>query len=334
MKKIISLAILIVSLNALAANRLKDIVSIKGVRDNPLIGYGLVIGLNGTGDGGGEVTNSSLRKMFETLGLDAPKEVSSKNVAAVIVTAKLPPFGRIGQKLDVTVSSIGDSNSLAGGTLLVTPLKGGDGKVYAVANGALSIGGLVQGAKFATTGAIPNGATIEQEIALSFDNKKSIRLSLNRPDFTTAARVVKTINENLGGLFASASDSATIDLIIPTNYEREIVNLIAIVENYRVNQDQKAKIVINEKTGTIVAGGDVTLNRVAISHGDLTIEVGDANDKGKGGKKGSLFMIEQKTTLKELVNALNAIGTNPDDLISIFQTLKSNGALIADIEFI
>ncbi len=334
MKNILTLAVLIVSLNALAANRLKDIVSIKGVRDNPLIGYGLVIGLNGTGDGGGEVTNSSLRKMFQTLGLDAPTEVSSKNVAAVIVTAKLPPFGRIGQKLDVTVSSIGDSSSLAGGTLLVTPLKGGDGKVYAVANGALSIGGLTQGAKFATTGAIPSGATIEQEIALSFDKKKSIRLSLNRPDFTTAARVVKTINENLGGLFASASDSATIDLIIPTNYEREIVNLIAIIENYRVNQDQKAKIVINEKTGTIVAGGDVTLNRVAISHGDLTIEVGDANDKGKDGKKGSLFMIEQKTTLKELVNALNAIGTNPDDLISIFQTLKTNGALIADIEFI
>jgi flagellar P-ring protein precursor FlgI len=335
MKKIISLFILAIcftSFQASASNRLKDIVSIKGVRDNPLIGYGLVIGLNGTGDGGGEITNSSLKKMFQTLGLDAPSEVSSKNVAAVIVTAKLPPFGRIGQKLDVTVSSIGDSSSLAGGTLLVTPLKGGDGKVYAVANGALSIGGLKQGAKFATTGAIPGGASIEQEIALSFDKKKSIRLSLNRPDFTTAARVVKVINENLGGKFASASDSATVDLIIPSNYQRSIVNLIAIVENYRVNQDAKAKIVINEKTGTIVAGGDVTLNRVAISHGDLTIQVGEAGDENA--KKGALFMIEQKTTLKELVNALNAIGTGPDDLISIFQTLKTNGALIADIEFI
>jgi len=332
MKYLVPLLILSISTSVFAANRLKDIVTIKGVRENPLVGYGLVIGLNGTGDGGGEITNTSLKKMFQTLGLDPVSEVSSKNVAAVIVTAKLPPFGRLGQKLDVTVSSIGDSSSLAGGTLLVTPLKGGDGKVYAVANGALSIGGLTQGAKFATTAAIPNGATVEQELSLSFHKKKSIRLSLNRPDFTTAARVVKTINENLGGKFSSATDSATIDLIIPPHYERSIVDLIAIIENYRVNQDSIAKIVINEKTGTIVAGGDVTLNQVAISHGDLSIQVGG---EGAGsGKKGSLFLIEKKTTLKELVNALNAIGTGPDDLISIFQTLKRNGALIADLEFI
>jgi flagellar P-ring protein precursor FlgI len=322
---------LILCSNAFAANRLKDIVTIKGVRDNPLIGYGLVIGLNGTGDGGGEITNASLKKMYQTLGLDPVQEVSSKNVAAVIVTSKLPPFGRIGQKLDVTISSIGDSNSLAGGTLLVTPLKGGDGKVYAVANGAVSIGGLTQGAKFATSAAIPDGAIIEQELAMSFDKKKSIRLALNKPDFTTAARVVKTINENLGGKFANASDSATIDLVIPPHYQRSVVNLIAIIENYRVNQDSKAKIVINEKTGTIVAGGEVTISKVAISHGDLSIEVGGEK---KDGKKGSLFLLEKKTTLKDLVNALNAIGTSPDDLISIFQTLKKNGALIADLEFI
>ena len=332
MKKFLTLLLLtfLVS-NAFAAARLKNIVSIKGVRDNPLIGYGLIIGLNGTGDGGGEITNNSLKKMFQTLGLDSVQEVSSKNVAAVIVTAKLPPFGRIGQKLDVTISSIGDASSLAGGTLLVTPLKGGDGKVYAVANGAISIGGLTQGAKFATSAAIPNGATIEQEIKQEFSKKKSLRLSLNKPDFTTAARVEKTINENLGGKFASASDSATIDLIIPPHYQRRVVDLIAIIENYRVNQDDKAKIVINEKTGTIVAGGEITLTKVAISHGDLVIEVGGEN---KGGKSGSLYLIEKKTTLKELVNALNAIGTGPDDLISIFQTLKRNGALIADIEFI
>ena len=166
---------------------------------------------------------------------------------------------------------------------------------------------------------------------MSFDKKKSIRLALNKPDFTTAARVVKTINENLGGKFANASDSATIDLVIPPHYQRTVVNLIAIIENYRVNQDSKARIVINEKTGTIVAGGEVTLSKVAISHGDLSIEVGGEQ---KGGKKGSLFLIEKKTTLKDLVNALNAIGTSPDDLISIFQTLKKNGALIADLEFI
>lgn len=331
MNKLVFLLLALSVHNVLAASRLKDIVTVKGVRDNPLIGYGLVIGLNGTGDGGGEITNNSLKKMFQTLGLDAVQEVSSKNVAAVIVTAKYPQFGRIGQKTNVTISSIGDAKSLAGGTLLVTPLKGGDGRVYAVASGAVSIGGLTQGAKFATSASIPNGATIEKEVEHDFNKKKSLRLALNQADFTTAARVEKTINENLGGKFASASDSATIDLIIPPHYQSRVVDLIAIIENYRVNQDDKAKIVINEKTGTIVAGGEITLSKVAISHGDLVIEVGS---EGKGGKSGSLYLIEKKTTLKELVQALNAIGTTPDDLISIFQTLKSNGALVAEIEFI
>ena len=332
MKKIFSLILFFFSVNLLASNRLKDIVDIKGVRDNPLVGYGLVIGLNGTGDGGGEITNNSMKKMFQTLGLDPVQEVSSANVAAVIVTAKLPPFGRIGQKIDVTVSSIGDAKSLAGGTLLVTPLKGGDGKIYAVASGALSIGGLTQGAKFATTAAIPSGASIEKEVDIAFNQKSSIRMSLKSPDFTTAARVVKTINENLGGKFASASDAATVDLIVPTHYERQVVNLVAIVENYRVNQDNKAKIIINEKTGTIVAGGDIRLNKVAISHGDLVLEVGA--DGKKLDKPGSLFFVEKQTTLKDLVSALNTIGTTPEDLMSIFQALKKNGALFADLEFI
>lgn len=332
MKKTLLILLLISFCQAsFASNRLKDIVNIKGVRDNPLIGYGLVVGLNGTGDGGGEITNSSLKKMFKTLGLDPVQEVSSANVAAVIVTGKLPPFGRIGQKMDVTISSIGTASSLAGGTLLVTPLKGGNGDIYAVASGAVSIGGLNQGKKFATSAQIPSGASIEKEIAISFNQKKSIRLSLKQPDFTTAARVVKTINENLGGKFASANDSATIDLIIPPHYSRKIVDLIAIVENYRVNQDSTAKIVINEKTGTIVAGGDITLNKVAISHGDLVLEVGG---EGSTGKPGALHLIERKTTLKDLVQALNAIGSSPEDLINIFQALKSNGALIAELEFI
>ncbi len=332
MKKFFSLILFFFSVNLLASNRLKDIVDIKGVRDNPLVGYGLVIGLNGTGDGGGEITNNSMKKMFQTLGLDPVQEVSSANVAAVIVTAKLPPFGRIGQKIDVTVSSIGDAKSLAGGTLLVTPLKGGDGKIYAVASGALCIGGLTQGAKFATTAAIPSGASIEKEVDIAFNQKSSIRMSLKSPDFTTAARVVKTINENLGGKFASASDAATVDLIVPPHYERQVVNLVAIVENYRVNQDNKAKIIINEKTGTIVAGGDIRLNKVAISHGDLVLEVGA--DGKKLDKPGSLFFVEKQTTLKDLVSALNTIGTTPEDLMSIFQALKKNGALFADLEFI
>lgn len=312
------------------ASRIKDLVSVKGVRENSIIGYGLVIGLNGTGDGGGEITNTSLKKMFQTLGLNPQKEITSKNVAAVIVTAKLPAFGRIGQKMDVIVSSIGDAGSLAGGTLLVTPLKGGDGAIYAVASGPLSIGGLRKGAKFATTGTIPQGAIVEKELELSFNEKKALRLALNQPDFTTAARIEKIINQELGGKYASAVDSSTIDLILPTQYEKRVVELIAIVENFKVVSDVAAKIVINERTGTLVAGGDITLKKVALSHGDLVLEVkgGDSN------KSQAVHLIEQSSTLNDLVKALNAVGTTPEDLISIFQALRQNGALTADIELI
>ncbi|MEC7274702.1 MAG: flagellar basal body P-ring protein FlgI [Bdellovibrionota bacterium] len=311
-------------------SRLKDLVHVKGVRENPVIGYGLVIGLNGTGDGGGEIVDSSLKMMFQKLGLNPQKEVASKNVASVIVTAKLPAFGRIGQSIDINVSSIGNSSSLAGGTLLVTPLKGGDGNVYAVASGNVSIGGLNRGKAFPTTGTIANGATIEREINFAFHDKKSLRLSLKNPDFTTAARIEKTINQELGGKYATSKDATTIDLIVPVHYQRKVVQLMAILENFKVHSDQKAKIVINERTGTIVAGGEVTINPVAVSHGDLTLEV-------KGGESDSperLYMIDKKTTLNDLVKSLNAFGATPEDLISIFQALKRNGALIGDIELI
>lgn len=317
--------------------RLKDLVEVKGVRENPVIGYGLVIGLNGTGDGGGEITNTSLKRMFQTLGLNPQREVSSKNVASVIVTAKLGAFSRVGQKLDITVSSIGDASSLAGGTLLVTPLKGGDGEIYAIANGALSIGGLNQGKKFATTATIPNGGIVEREIELDFDRKNALRLSLKNPDFTTAARVEKVINEELGGKYATAKDATTIDLMIPVHYERKVVNLMAIIENFTVNQDQSAKIVINERTGTIVAGGDVVIKSAAISHGDLTIEIKGSNEQaGPAGAKNaaSTYYLDQKTTLNDLVQSLNAFGATPEDLISIFQALKRNGALVGEIELI
>jgi flagellar P-ring protein precursor FlgI len=317
-----------------APTRLKDLVSVKGVRENPIIGYGLVIGLNGTGDGGGEITNTSLKKMFEKLGLNPKTEISSKNVAAVVVTAKLPPFARVGQKIDLTISSIGDAGSLAGGTLLVTPLKGGDGQIYAVAAGPLSIGGLKKGAKFATTGLIPNGATVEKEIASEFEKKNSLRLSLNSPDFTTAARIEKVINEGLGGKFASAKDSTTIDLVVPNQYERNIVQLMAIIENYKINPDNSAKIIINERTGTIVAGGDVTVLPVAIAHGDLTIEVKGDGGGDKSAKPNTLYYMDKGTTLNELVKSLNAFGVSPEDLISIFQTLKKDGALVGEIELI
>jgi flagellar P-ring protein FlgI len=314
-----------------SASRIKDLVTIKGVRENPLIGYGLVIGLNGTGDGGGEITNSSLKKMFQTLGLNPQKEVTSKNVAAVIVTAKLPPFGRTGQKMDVTVSSIGDASSLAGGTLLVTPLKGGDGQIYAVANGPLSIGGIQKAKKLATTARIPEGGIIEKELDIAFNDRNAIRLALNKPDFTTAARVERTINQELGGKYATAADSATIDVIIPGNYGRKVVELISNIENFKVIADNHARIVINERTGTLVAGGDIVLKRAAVSHGDLVLEVKGGGD---GSGKKALHLVEPTTTISELVKALNALGTTPDDLISIFQALKQNGSLVAEIELI
>lgn len=335
MKKIIGLFLVMAFLSPVDGNmgRLKDLVSIKGVRQNPVVGYGLVIGLNSTGDGGGEVTNSSLKKMFKKLGLNLKEELTSKNVASVIVTATLPAFARMGQKIDVTISSIGNAKSLAGGTLLVTPLKGGDGKIYAVASGSLSIGGLQKGAKFPTTGKILGGATVEREIKLKFDRKKSLRLSLKNPDFTTSARIEKVINQELGGQYANAKDATTIDLIIPVHYQRKVVQLMAIIENFKVYTDHKAKIVINERTGTIVAGGEIQLNSVAISHGDLTIEIEGA-ESNKEAKPNSVHFIEQKTTLNELVKSLNALGTTPEDLMAIFQALKSNGALIGEIELI
>lgn len=337
MKKILSSFLLLTFLStSLMADdngtRLKDIVTVKGVRENPIVGYGLVIGLNGTGDSGGEITNLSLKKMFEKLGLNPKSEVTSKNVASVIVTAKLPAFARVGQKLDLVVSSIGDASSLAGGTLLITPLKGGDDNVYAVASGQLSIGGLTQGAKFATTATIPNGASVEKEIMSDFDKKNALRLSLKNPDFTTAARVEKVINEELGGKYASAKDSATIDLIVPPNYERNIVSLLAIIENFRVHTDSSAKIVFNERTGTLVAGGDVIVKPVAISHGDLTIEI--KSEDNKTSEKGSVYYMDKGTKLSDLVKGLNAFGVTSQDLISIFQALKKDGALVGDLETI
>ncbi len=331
--KLFLLVCALLPLTALAsASRIKDLVTVKGVRDNPLIGYGLVIGLNGTGDGGGEITNTSLKKMFQTLGLNTQKEITSKNVAAVIVTAKLPAFGRVGQKVDVTVSSIGDASSLAGGTLLVTPLKGGDGNIYSVASGPLSVGGMKKGAKNGTTGRIPDGAVVERELEIAFNDKKSLRLALNTPDFTTAARIEKVLNQELGGKYATAADATTIDLIIPTQYEKKVVELIAQVENFRVVADLAARIVINERTGTLVAGGDITLKKVALSHGDLVLEVKGGDNPS--GKPQSIHVIERSTTINDLVKALNAIGTTPEDLISIFQALKQNGALVAEIELI
>lgn len=315
--------------HAAKAVKIKDLVTVKGVRENPVIGYGIVIGLKGTGDSGGEITSTSMKKMLQSLGMNPKNEVVSKNVAAVIVTAKLPPFPRVGQNIDVNIASIGDASSLAGGTLIVTPLKAGDGEVYAVANGQVSIGGIDKPTKITTSARIPGGATIEKELASEFNNKQAIRLALKQSDFTTAARIAKTINIELGGKFASAKDSTTIDLIIPNFYERSIVELLGIVENFTVIPDQVAKIVINEKTGTIVAGGDIIIKPVAISHKDVMLKIEGDEEKGL-----RVHSLPEVSTIDELVKILNNLGAGPDDLISIFQALQKNGALTAEIELI
>ncbi|RLA65102.1 MAG: flagellar biosynthesis protein FlgA [Epsilonproteobacteria bacterium] len=333
MKNLIALTIFIFSTGSFGATtKIKDLISLKGVRKNPIIGYGLIVGLNGTGDSASDITKSSLKSLYLKLGLEPQKNVTSKNVAAVVVTADLPPFARVGQKIDITVSSVGDSKSLAGGTLLITPLKGGDGIIYSIASGKVSIGGLKQGKNFATTGRVPGGGIIEKELAVKFSLKDKLELRLINPDFTTAARMEKTINQNLGGQFARAKDSATIELIVPVSYNRKVVQLMAIVENYKVNVDIPANVVINERTGTIVSGGNVTLYPVAISHGNLSIEI--EGSKADGNKSEKVIYVNKSTSLKDLAQALNAFGAGPEDLISIIQALKKNGSLIGNVELI
>jgi flagellar P-ring protein precursor FlgI len=345
------ISILIASYNAQAV-RLKDVVEVQGVRENILIGYGLVVGLNGTGDTAASFTTRSLTRMLDKFGVPLQgQEVASQNVAAVVVTAKLPAFARQGSKIDVHVSSVGDSTSLEGGTLVSTPLKAGDQKVYAVAQGQVSSGGL-ESEGVATLGRIPSGALIEKEVNQpSFTNKKGFRLALNQADFTTAARVAKSINIKLGGKFATAKDARTVDVVVPFGFEGNAVELMAIIEPIEIEIDGRAKVVINEKTGTVVAGSHVTIETVALSHGDLTIEVGEAeaeetNQEGGAAQRelaaaggdddednqASVHVMEQNGNVGDLAKMLNALGVKPKDLIGIFQALKAAGALRAELE--
>lgn len=333
--KIIVAALALISLTAAGearAARIKDIATVKGVRENILIGYGIVVGLKGTGDSSADVTGQSLGRLFNKLGLEVQgNTVKSKNAAAVIVTAKLPPFARVGNPIDVTVSSIGDAGSLEGGVLLVTPLRAGDQNVYAVAQGPVSIGGVADGSSknFPTVGRVVNGATIEKDIDINFAAKKNFRLSLHSPDFTTAARLSATINGELGGKFASARDSGTVDVVVPFTYDGNTVELLALLENMQVNVDTRAKVVLNERTGTVVMGERISISPVAIAHGDLSIEVKGAT---KGAKPERVMELKSGTSVSDLVKALNALGLQPKDLTAIFQTLKQVGALQADVE--
>jgi len=334
---LIVIGLCLISKPSAQAARLKDIASVKGVRENILIGYGIVVGLKGTGDSSADVTGQSLARLFGKLGLDVQNAtVKSKNAAAVIVTAKLPPFARVGNKIDVRVSSIGDATSLEGGVLLVTPLRAGDQNVYAVSQGPVSIGAVADGStkNFPTVARVVDGATIEKDVDINFAGKKSFRLSLRNPDFTTAARLVTTINGELGGKFATAGDSATIDVVVPYNYEGNPVELLALLENIQVDVDSRAKVVLNERTGTIVMGERIGISPVALAHGELSIEVKDSSGKETGKSDRVMELKATGNSVADLVKALNAIGVAPKDLTAIFQSLKEVGALQGELEIL
>ena len=383
--KNISLIVLLISFLIPSAGysaRIKDISSIKGIRQNQLLGYGLVIGLNGTGDKGGtKFTIQGLVNMLEHMGVHVDPDVAKvKNVAAVVVSAKLPPFARIGKKIDVILSSIGDAKSLVGGTLLLTPLKGVDNKVYALAQGPVSIGGFSAGGaagggvtkNHPTVGRISGGASIEKEIPLSIMSKNEMTIILNNPDFNTADRAVKAINSRFGESIAKSIDSGTLKFRVPEEFQNKVVNLIAQIGEIEVEPDSIAKVIVNEKTGTVVVGENVRIQKVAVAHGNLSIQIkeetnvsqpqafapsgGGIAPRQMGGgtvvapggstvvtpesqvsvaeESSRLLLIPKGRTIGELVNALNAIGVTPRDLITILQAIKAAGALQGELEII
>ena len=362
--------------------RIKDVVSIQGVRPNQLFGYGLVIGLNGSGDKSGtEFTLQGLSNMLEHAGIRVnASDMKVKNVAAVIVSATLPPFARIGKKIDITISSIGDAKSLVGGTLLLTPLKGIDNKVYALAQGPLSVGGYSVGGasggsnqkNHPTVGRISGGATVEKEIPLSLSSKQSLVMILNDPDFNTASAIARVINANYGEGSASAIDSGTLKFKIPAVFQHRVVDLIAQMGTLEVATDGAAKIIVNERTGTVVIGENVRISNVAVAHGNLSIQIKETKTvsqpapfapSGRGASAAQLpngvvvapggstvvnpdsdvsvseedkklMMFRGGSTIDELVKALNAIGVTPRDLITVLQAMKAAGALQAELEII
>lgn len=332
-KKLYSLIAVFLFLTATAEGaRLKDIASIRGVRENQLIGYGLVVGLKGTGDGKSEFTSKSLARMMDKLGvkLDSPS-IESKNVAAVIITAQLPSFAKSGNPLDVSVSSVGDASSLEGGTLLQSPLRAANEQIYAVAQGSILLG---SGGKevFTTAGRIPNGAIIEKDVSSDFSTRKLFRLTLHNPDFTTAARAILTINKELGGQYASAKDSGTIDLIVPNQFEGKGVELLATIESIEINPDMKAKVVVNERTGTVVVGEKVRISKVAISHGNLSVKIKGKSEKDSVEEK--ITVLDSGVSVGDLVQALNKLGISPKDLITLLQSIKAAGALHGELEIL
>jgi len=360
---IAAFALLTAPTNASGNSRIKDIVDFEGVRDNMLVGYGLVVGLNGTGDSlnDGHFTKQSLQAMLNRLGVKPTDAgLDSDNVAAVMVTANLPAFARMGGRIDITVSALGDSSSLLGGTLLVTPLLGADGEVYAVGQGQIAVGGfsaqgnaetVVKGVP--TSGRIANGAIVERELGFEIGNMSDIKLSLRNADFTTARRIAQAINAFLGTPAARSMDPKTVRVDVPNAYRGDVVNLITDIEQLRVDPDQLARVVIDEQSGIIVMGENVRINTVAIAQGNLTIRVTETPQVSQPGPfaeagetataprtnievdesaERRLTVVDEGVTLQQLVNGLNVLGIGPRDMISILQAVKAAGALQAEIE--
>lgn len=349
--------------SASATSRIKDIVDVEGIRDNLLVGYGLVVGLNGTGDTlrNSPFTQQSLTAMLERLGVNTRgSQLKTDNVAAVMVTASLPAFSAQGTHIDVTVSAMGDATNLQGGVLLVTPLMGADGQVYAVSQGSVATGGFAakgEGASVVrgvpTNGRIANGAIVEREIDFKLADLTTLRLSLRNPDLTTAQRVAGAINTFLGQSAATADNPTTVQLSVPAAYSGNVVNLLTDIEQLRVEPDLPARVVIDEGSGIIVMGQNVRVSKVAIAQGNLTISVTETPqvsqpspfsntgqtvvvprtnvnvDETKGRQ---LALVDGSISLKELVDGLNALGVSPRDMISILQAIKAAGALQAEIE--
>lgn len=344
------------------AARIKDIVDIKGARQNQLVGYGLVVGLFGTGDGKNSVfTSQSLAALLNKMGVTVnPEQLKGNNVAAVMVTADLPPFARVGSQIDVLVSSIGGADSLQGGTLLLTPLRAANGQVYAVAQGPVSTGGfVVKGASagvaknFPTVGRVAGGALVERELSVAFNEKHRLCLALRAPDFTTASRVAAAINASVFNGTASTPDGGTVDVIVPQKYLGNVVAFVSMIENLEVTPDVESKVVINERTGTVIMGETVRISTVAIAHGNLSIQISESADVSQplpfsDGRtvatpqtdvsvqegRSPIYLMNQGVSIGDVVRALNALGVSPRDLIAIFQALKAAGALQAKLEII
>jgi flagellar P-ring protein precursor FlgI len=358
---LVAACLLALTAPAAATSRIKDLANFEGVRENQLIGYGLVVGLSGSGDTLNNIpfTKQSIQAMLERMGVNIRgAQIRTGNVAAVMVTANLPPFATQGTRIDVTVSSLGDAKSLMGGTLLVTPLLGADGNVYAVGQGSVAVAGfnaqgeaakVVRGVP--TVGRISNGALVEREIEFALNRLNQVRLALRNPDFTTAKRIAAAVNDFIGGPLAEPLDNGTVQVTLPKKYPSNIIALLTEIEQLQIEPDLPAKVLVDERSGVIVIGRDVRVSTVAVSQGNLTVTVAETPvvsqpqpfARGRtvvvprtkvgvqeDGKK--LAVVQEGVSLQQLVDGLNALGIGPLDMIAILQAIKAAGAIQADIQ--